>query len=257
MSSLPLVTIITPTTGDNLLFRNLQSVQKQNYPHLEHYLVIDGPEYQESVDKVIKLIEQNTVKIHLLTLPFNTGHDGWNGHRVYASIPHLVDGKYISYLDEDNYLDPVHISSLMDLIISHNLDWSYSLRNIVDTQGKFICQDNCESLGVINPVWNDRNGQHHMCDTSTYLINRKLAMQISPVWTTTSCQCDPSNCMAREHKKGRDRILYKTLSKSNLSFGCTQKYTLNYTIDPNKGDYSVQVDYFIKGNEYIRKLKNP
>jgi hypothetical protein len=251
---MPLVTIITPTTGKHLLSKNIKSVQEQDYPNLEHYLVIDGPEFREIVEKITNQISKKQTNIHFLTLPFNTGHHGWNGHRVYASVPHLVDGHYIAYLDEDNYLATNHISSLMNLILKHNLDWAYSLRNIVDTQGKFICQDNCESLGVISPVWNDPSGQNHMCDTSTYMINRKLAMEISPIWTTTSCQCHPSVCIERQHKKGRDRILYQALTKRNVSSGCTQKHTLNYTIDPAKEGNSVQAEFFLKGNEFKKSI---
>jgi len=252
MENKPLITVITPTTGDPNLIHNLKSVQNQTYEQVEHYVVVDGPEYRSPVNQMIESLDASKT-IHVLELPFNVGHHGWNGHRVYASIPHLVDGRYVVYLDEDNLMTPDHVSSLVKLILKYDLAWAYSLRNIIDSEGTFICQDNCESLGTMHPVWNDSSFQQHMCDTNTYMIDRKIAMEIAPVWTINSCQCHPSDCDDVYHKKGRDRQIYHKLMSLNLSSGGTKKYTINYRVDSSKKT-SVQPSFFRDGNDFMKQV---
>lgn len=256
------VTVITPTVGKDIesLSNCIESVYNQDYNEIiEHYIVIDGPAYQMNVNDCIKKfkdVNNNKRIINVLQLPYNIGNNGWNGHRIYAAVPYLVESYYIAYLDEDNTYDINHISSLMELVKKNGLDWVYSLRKIVNKKGEIICEDNCESLGELHAIWNDPNGQHHMCDTSTYLMDRKIAMIISSVWAKTMCQCHPSECNNRYHKKGRDREIYKVLKNNKLKGCCTKQYTLNYTVDENKTMVSVQADFFLKGNEYINNLYN-
>lgn len=50
--------------------------------------------------------------------------------RRYAAGPNLARGAYVSNLDEDNYLAPDHIGSLVTLLVEKELDWGYSLRTV-------------------------------------------------------------------------------------------------------------------------------
>ena len=69
----------------------------------------------------------------------------WNGHRMYGAACYLCEGDYIMFLDDDNFLDPSHVEDCLRVCESHS--WAYSLRKIVDEDGRFVCNDDCESLG--------------------------------------------------------------------------------------------------------------
>ncbi len=64
--------------------------QAQTQWGVEHLIVVDGPKYAPIVREILKEFEMKK-PILLLVLPFNTGKGGWNGHRIYASMPFLAD----------------------------------------------------------------------------------------------------------------------------------------------------------------------
>jgi glycosyltransferase involved in cell wall biosynthesis len=76
------VTVITPTTGSDYLKQNANSVAKQTYENVEHLIVIDGTEF---ADKAYRQLDLETSPT-FLTLPYNTGHSQYNGHRIYGSV---------------------------------------------------------------------------------------------------------------------------------------------------------------------------
>ncbi len=163
-----LVSVITPTTGNPLLKKALQSVQDQDYDNIEHLIVIDGKEREEKAQNILS--EMQLIKpTHIMSLPYPTGKNRYNGHRIYGSSCYIANGDYLIFLDEDNWFEPFHVSSLVESILQDQLDWAYALRNIVDEQGQFIAHDDCESLGK----WPAYNEQYHHVDTSCYCLKKK------------------------------------------------------------------------------------
>lgn len=237
------VSIICPVTGPKYIQSIIQSVNCQTYMNVELIFVIDFPTLAKDIQEEIERVKSETVivrDIRVMTLPYNTGRNNWNGHRIYAAIPHILPfSDYISNLDEDNTIEPDHITELMSVINKGN-KWAYTLRNIISQSGDFICQDSCESLGAIARPW---NGAPSLVDTNCYLIPRAISIQVSYVW----------NCPARPEggpEFEADRQLFKILSEQVKPFGCTYKHTLNYRVG-NRPD-SVQAEFFLKGNEFIK-----
>lgn len=237
------IVIITPTTGDYRLKRCIESVQNQTYRNIEHVIVIDGPEYTENANEMINQFH-NKNELTIFQLPKNTGKNLWNGHRIYGSIPYLCDTDYICYLDEDNWYEPEHIESLLSCIYYGKLDWSYSFRKIVNKEGKFITNDNCENLGNLHHVFN--NSDDFLIDTSCYMLKRDIAIKLSYVWNTK----------ARDIKNMEvDRYLYQELNKKYPNYGTNCKYTLNYTV--GNQEHSVTKEFFLYGNQIMNtKFKN-
>ena len=135
------VAIVTPTIGSEHLVRCVDSVDKQTYSDLTHYVFIDGEQSELSViDKI-----EGATKVKKIVLEENVGK-GWYGHRVYSACSFLVNADVICYLDEDNWYEPNHVEKLVDKIKQGN-DWAYSLRKIYDKDGNYLCNDDCESLG--------------------------------------------------------------------------------------------------------------
>lgn len=220
------VAVITPTVGSDKLCSCIDSVQGQDYKDLTHYLFIDGVIHNKKVmDTLFTLGGRRPYET--VSLSKNVGGNGWYGHRVYAACSFLVDADIIIYLDEDNWVDSDHVSSLVDVIKSGK-DWAYSFRKICNRDGDILCLDDCESLGEW-PIYMSMSDYH--IDTSCFAILRRVAIQISPLWY---------------NKWGADRIFFNGLRQHFPNFGGSYKYSLNYRLDGNPG--SVNHEFFVEGN---------
>ena len=231
------VTIITPTTGSNYLDINLNSVSKQTYDNIEHLVVVDGPNYWDKANNVLNNYEDKTV----MYLQENTGADQYNGHRIYGAMPYLVNSDYVIFLDEDNYIEPTHIESLIK--VAENNDWAFSLRQIVDKEGKYICNDDCENLGKWPTCLSEKE---LFVDVGAYFLPTKIAVQVSPIWYRRARHPD--------EQPEVDRLLMQVLLDYGFSYDTNGEYTLNYRVG-NRTD-SVQADFFLWGNSKMQQKYN-
>jgi len=232
------VTVITPTTGMDTLAQDIKSVSTQN---AEHIIVVDGVQHAE---KSVKIVTDNAhPKLRIIIVPENTGnpprhfnreYNGrFNGHRIYGAMANLVNTDHIMFLDEDNWYEPNHVESMMQLIKNNNLEWAYSLRNIVDVDGNFICEDNCDSLGVYP------NYKHiPFVDMNCYCFKTEFILQIVDTLQEPTYYCD--------------RKLFKK-AVTNCSdydkFGGTGRHTVNYRVTKEG-----QVDWFIDGTKRMQEI---
>ncbi len=129
------VAVVTPTIASEHLAKCIDSVDKQTYEDITHYIFIDGCQYEPKAREILV----GSSKTRMIELEENVGK-GWYGHRVYAACSFLVNADIIVYLDEDNWLDPCHVQRIVDKIQEGN-DWAYSLRKIYDKDGNFISQE--------------------------------------------------------------------------------------------------------------------
>ena len=90
------VTVITPTIGSAKLRDAIESVKAQTYQHINHLVVVDGPDYQSAVHNLLTLKELSD-EIQLTTSPFNTGKvgDGFYGHRINTDYIFFLDGQLV------------------------------------------------------------------------------------------------------------------------------------------------------------------
>lgn len=217
------VAVITPTIGSKLLSKCLESVDKQTYENLTHYIFSDG---MENFDRIAKL-QVGATKTKNIALEENIGK-GWYGHRVYAACSFLVNADIICYLDEDNWYEDNHVERLVSKI-QEGYDWSYSLRKIYDKDGNYICNDNCESLGKWPVFFN--NETFHI-DTSSFAVRRDVAVRIGHAWYG---------------QWGADRQFFGALKHHFPKFACTNEYSMCYRLDGNPN--SVTADFFKQGND--------
>lgn len=232
------ISIVTPTTGAPELKQAVQSVLSQDHSDIEYYVFIDGKEREAKALSLLEELGPRDPRLHTITLPHPTGLDGFNGHRIFGASSYLTRGDYIAFLDEDNWWDSNHLSSLYQLLVNHKLDWAYAMRKIVDSDGTFIVNDDCENLGI----WKACIGDFRHVDTSCYLLKRADALSLSPIWYKQFR--DPST-----HTP--DAILCNKLVDYKTSFGTPGLYSLNYRIGGT--DRSVRVDFFQAGNKIMRE----
>jgi hypothetical protein len=237
-----IVFVITATVGTDQLLDNLKSVQKQDYPHIEHVVVVDGKQYTEKVTELIASLGPQKVPITQINIPWNTGRDKFNGHKIYASISHLIHKPaLVSFLDEDNFVESNHISSMVGSLVKENCLWGFCLRNIVEQSGKFVCRDMCESLGTLSPTWIGQND--HLIDMSCYIISVDILQMFS-------------HSLQRPARSNPevDRLLFRNLNHHFKKSACSMKYTMNYRVD-SRGD-SVTGGFFVEGNKRMNAVYN-
>lgn len=217
------VAVVTPTIASQHLTKCIDSVDKQTYEDIVHYIFIDGCQYEPAAREVLV----GSSKTRMIELEENVGK-GWYGHRVYAACSFLVNADVICYLDEDNFYEPCHIEKMVRKL-QEGYDWVYSLRKVVNKDGEFLCEDNCESLGKW-PVY--FNPEVHHIDTSCFAVRRDVAVRIGHAWYG---------------QWGADRQFFNALKHHFPNYDCTNQYTTNYRLDGNEN--SVTEEFFIEGNK--------
>jgi hypothetical protein len=229
----PEAIVITPTIGTPQLIEAMQSVEGQDFKNIMHFIVIDGEEYQADAERILERFDKTRHK--KIVLPFNTGNGierlKFNGHRIYAACSYLVNSKYVFFLDEDNWYDHDHVSSLIALIEHEQLDWAYSLRKIYNEAGEFITNDDCENLGQ----WPPFSGVDNVVDTNCYAFKREVLATVGHAWY---------------HPLGADRFFYKRISARYKNFSTSSRYTVNYRLHDQRPPHA---DFFLSGNEYMLK----
>ena len=239
------VSVITPTTGNPFLKECIDSVRKQTYKNVEHIVVVDGRSRWQNAEPILfeaTFPRGESSSDKLLVLPYPTGTDRYNGHRVYGGTTYFADGDYHIWLDDDNILEPDHIEKLVKLVQEKNLDWAYSLRKIIDKDGKILCLDDCESLGMWHSILHPKD---FFVDVNCYFVKKEVAVGMSPVW------------YRKFREPGQmeiDRAIAHVLMNNNLKFDCTRDYTVQYRVG-NTG-LSVQADFFLQGNQKMLELYN-
>lgn len=229
MTNLNSAIVITPTIGKVDLKDAMDSVRNQTYSDILHLIVIDGEQYESKVFETIKDVAKYNFKT--LTLPWNTGADQFNGHRIFAALGFLINENYILFLDDDNWFHKDHVRSLINCIEKNHLDWAFSLRKIYSPDKNYICQDNCESIGD----WPTYSGMAKLVDTSCYCLKREVLINAGYSWM---------------EKYFGDRTFFNTVKRLYPNFKSSGLYTLNYKISNNNHP---KEEFFLKGNEYMSK----
>jgi len=226
------VTVITAHGGNPLLARCVDSVAAQTHTSIQHLVVADGPHAWAQARAVVAPHAARG-RVDLIELPYQTGRDRWNGHRIYGAGTFIAKGEYLAFLDDDNTLAPGHIEQCLAVCRSGR-QWSYALRNIVDREHRFVCRDDCESLGRWPTVLGE---QDYLVDVNCYFLPRLLAVQIAPLWFNRSNQ---------PGQLGADRMICRALRQVAPDFDCTYRYSVDYLA--GNTDQSVTAEFFLRGN---------
>lgn len=228
------VVVITPTIGNPVVSKAIESVREQTYKNLKHLVVVDGPEHlPKAIEVVGRYFDCNTI---VSVSPENTGANGFNGQRIYAAYPHLVNADYIFFLDQDNWYEPDHVRTLVDLIEEENLHWAHSLRKIYKNEDEYVNDDNCESLGKW-PIFFTHDNPQYLVDTSSFAFTKDFINKTSHLWHSGPW--------------GEDRR-YLNAVRDHSRWNTTGKHTLCYRLGGNPN--SVKEDFFAEGNAVMRKI---
>lgn len=231
------VTIITASTGRASLLRCIESVQNQSYKDLDHLIFADGPQTHLAVNWAVGKAPNTSV----ISLPYSVGEDRFNGHRMYFAGTALAKGDLLLFLDDDNYLEPEHVESLVSIIKRGN-DWAYSYRKILDKDGRYVCLDDCESLVDYPSICGDTD---YFCDVNCFALLKHVAVTVAPVW------------YRKFREPGQmevDRALTLILRTHFPKHQGTGQYTLSYATGGSP--LSVQPEFFLQGNDLMLQKRN-
>lgn len=221
------VAVVTSTLGRQTLRQTIESVRKQTRP-AHHYVFAHGEECRLKVETIV----EDYAYVTPVYLPCNNGGNGFAMAPVFAMAPYVIKEDVICFLDDDNFYEPDHIESLVGMIEAHNLDWAYSLRKVVDNEGEFICDDNCESLGCVPNA-----AGHYLVDNSCYVVKADVARRHSHAWYVPVIS---------------DRNFQAALMHAKHSTGTTGKHSVNYRISKD-GSGGMTAEKFINNNEHMKQ----
>ena len=208
------VAVVTASTNRQELEQTVESVAKQTYP-CKHYVFFDG-------------VPARTLPDHVLVtnLPVKTGANGMLNGGICAAAAFIAQEDLICFCDDDNWLEPNHVESLVDAMGENR--WAYTLRKLVNPDGSFWDYDDGESLGV----WTG------FVDLNCYMFaRRRLAVAIAPHWYT----------MGNNGINMGDRAIYRAVS--SLPGNCTGLYTVNYRVNAR---HNIK-DFFARENAKMRE----
>lgn len=199
---MPSIAVVTATTGRDTLKQTVKSVREQTVP-CTHYVFWDGVPVPFDIDY--------GWQIDSIALPYKTGGNGMMNGGIVAASAYLVQEDLICWLDDDNWIEPNHIETL--LAAKEDKPYAHSLRKLVEPDGTFFDFDDFESLGI----------HSGFIDLNCYLMDRQLAVQLAPLWYKTT-----GDLMVG------DRYVYECLRGNSLPYGETGKYTVNYRLNPKR-----------------------
>lgn len=124
-----LITVVVPIYNvEKYLDRCIKSIEKQIYTNIEILLINDG-----SPDKSDLIMEKHKISDKRIKC-FYKKNGGLSDARNYAIKK--ARGKYICFIDSDDYIEPNYISELYDSIKKNGSQISWCNFNKVDDHGK-------------------------------------------------------------------------------------------------------------------------
>jgi hypothetical protein len=162
--------------------------------------------------------------VTLLDLGYSTARpngglhpDPWGG-ALLTILSYVANGRHVAYLDDDNWLAPRHIETLLAAI--QGKDWAYSLRWYAEEHtGRPLCIDEWESVGPDRGVYAVRFGG--FVDNSCLMIDKLNCEPALRLWSRPFKLPEGGYAPA-------DRSFFEELRKR--PYACTGEATSFYTL---------------------------
>lgn len=172
------VAVVTPTIIRPQLDKAVRSVFNQDFDGRIQMLVgLDYPCGNKEDLWALQIQAPNHIQLDVLHLGYSTRADkgglyySYGGGALRSILTLAANARYVAYLDDDCWFESNHISSLMDLITSRELDWVYSKRRPFYTEtGKPVPHENIGELPEI--------------DTNCFLIDKLSCHDAILGWTS-------------------------------------------------------------------------
>jgi hypothetical protein len=238
------VSVVVPTVGRQALVELVKRLFHQDYTgEIQILIALDVDVFGNYAEIKRKIEEfarsysgENPRFITYIELGYSTSaiHGGVHEARYAGSLrtalTFLAKYKYVAYVDDDDFPELDHISSLASIIDGN--DWVFSLCNYADESGNILGKDLTESVGTAGRFLKNFGG---FIRPSSLMLDKLKCLSILHLWSV------PLNKIVGD---GEDRKLFFELQK--MKFASTNKYTMNYVMDPKDGMHPTRVIELVK-----------
>ncbi len=219
--------VIMPSTLRETIFKALESVFAQTDIGPVQILIGIDIDPENNIDSLCSFLESapDNIAISLINPGYSTSqrhggmHKAFDGGALRTILSFLANSPFLAYLDDDNWWEKNHLSSLISVI--KNKPWAFSHRNYVHQESqKILGRDVIESVGPGKGIYNQKVGG--FVDPNCLMIDKTKADAILNLWSTCMDSAPGSSTA--------DRLIFNKLK--NAPFGDTGIVTANYVIDP-------------------------
>ena len=145
--------VIMPTTARPTIAAALRSIFRQDFDGSVQTLIgLDQSEATLDVIEQCCLTIPRNHSVFLLYPGYSTSvrrgglHPSWDGGAMRTVLCYLANSRRLAFLDDDNWWDERHLSSMAAALAGH--EWAYARRLFVHPRSrKPLCEDTWESVG--------------------------------------------------------------------------------------------------------------
>lgn len=161
--------VVVITVGRKSLIRAIRSIFNQNYTQPIQILIGVDVDLTNNITEYQTLLE-NECPSHITLTWINLGystsirhgsvHNCFYGGSLRSALTLLADSNIVSYLDDDDWFLPNHISTMTNIFDNFpDIYWAHSLCYYADgNTGEAFCLDEIESVGINKGIYKDNFG---------------------------------------------------------------------------------------------------
>ncbi|MBN8898600.1 MAG: glycosyltransferase family 2 protein, partial [Rhodospirillales bacterium] len=177
--------VVMPTTLRPSIYYALVSVFRQAFEGRVQVLIgLDRPDSLAPVEAACAHRPEGwTVQVYWPGYSTSVRHGGLSpardGGALRCVLTHLANSPFVAYLDDDNWWDEAHLSSLRATI--EGCDWAFSLRWFVHPESKRpVCIDEWESVGPGAGVFKEMFGG--FVDPNCLMLDKRRCEAVIGQW---------------------------------------------------------------------------
>jgi glycosyltransferase involved in cell wall biosynthesis len=169
------ITILTPTTGKDSLFKLIESLKRQKVDY-KHILLWDDKRTDSFLYPKTSTLEINnphmfdSYNCYSLVVPGSFVQGTAYGSALRAIGLMLATTPYVTFADDDCWYDSNHLQNLLQAISKNDANWAYCRRKIWANENECIGVDDFESVGDSK----DRKVPYEMVDNNCMIFKRRL-----------------------------------------------------------------------------------
>ena len=233
------VAVIMPTIGRRTLIQAVESVFAQTSV-ASIQLLIGFDVVAEDAFFLENFLKSPPPHVDVYT--FNPGystsvrHGGYHlagdGGALRTILSYLANARYLTYLDDDNWWAPDHLSSLLQAV--KGKDWAFAHRWFVHpTQSELMCRDTWESVGLNAGVYGEKFGG--WVDPNCYIFDKVKCEDLLGLWSKSRTITDDGYGMTA------DRLIFDGLRLKSQP-GTTNLASVYYRIQPEDTNYKNRIN---------------
>ena len=175
---MPILSVITPTTGDPSLSKLMDSLYAQDID-FEHILLWDDKRNGHCEPEGICAINGWT-KTYSIVIPGKIVQGIAAGSALRSVGLMAAKGKYVTFADSDVWQEPNHFQNLLKLV--SNAQWGFCRRKIWDSKNEYLGVDNFESVGNSS----EKKVPYTLVDNNTVIFERRFGSSAAVLYRETT-----------------------------------------------------------------------